>query len=552
MQKQVKLFAPYGLLVFSILVLWCGVYGKTSLSAWGAPPVYTGDSLLGYSLVKAASDGGSHWGGVLEAERLNAPFGGHWKGWPVVQDFWTASLGKLALGLGLFEGINLFLVFSAVLSGCAFFYAARQTQASTPLGLMGALLFAFCPFVEQQLSSGTLPLVVTWPLPLMVLAFYWLNRHEFLVDEGWRIGCLLGLSVIVGAGQPVYSLIYVQLLGFTVLANGFTGYRRKATVGVVMILVLVSVFGLVHFASLLNSFNQLVISPNSLGLDLVQGLQLANLFTPDQPGYLGLIGVFSLCWLVFEAAFIMLSKKPKQLSGFAGIALWIFTYAVTGGVGSLLKQAGLPVFGLTDRYSGLLLAVLLLALIARLSALLNRKQNWAFAGVLFLIGGAEQFFLVSQNTANLAQQDRSFARSLEQHFEPGTALFQLPVGPVKTQATRFGAVTKMEAFDPLRPYLFTKNLKFSFGGGYSQGDQKWQKNAENQRPLKMIKQLQAYGFKGLIINWRAYPDFAHKLAFDLSKLGYKQLPTSVANRSLIAFDISKEPVIPPAQGHPQP
>jgi len=533
MKKLTRKTAPYILLSLASVLIWCGLYGKASLASWGVPVVYSGESLVGFGMIRGMMDGHSFGSGLLSVDRLNAPFAGQWEYWPMSEDFGVWLLGAAAQVLGLFEALNLFLLGSTVLSAGAFFYAARQTQVATALGMVGALIFAFSPFVGQQLSAGALPLVVIWPLPLMVLSIHWLNSHHFLLDDNWQLIFLVALALVVGAWQPVFGLIYCQLLLLTLIANGLTGYKRKAQLCGLMIFLVFLVSRLLNSST----FRLPKITPTS-----DTSLELSHLVIPGQPGYLGVIGVLALCALVFESIYLVLKKKSGQLNILAAMAGWVFLVGTTGGLGAMLATAGFPLAGFTGPYSALILVIGLLYFFIRLSRFFKAKKSWAAAAVLLLVAGAEVYCVANHrpDVALLVQQDQAFGRALEQALPKGSSVFQLPATAPPKSAPYLGVPVGMGQFEPLRPYLFTQDLKFSFPPNVSQGWESWKLQADSLGAPELIQQLQRQGFQGLVIHWTAYPDFAGILISDLRELGYKQIKTALPNRSMIAFDITKK------------
>jgi len=122
--------------------------------------------------------------------------------------------------------------------------------------------------------------------------------------------------------------------------------------------------------------------------------------------------------------------------------------------------------------------------------------------------------------AVIAQQvldDEKFVRDMENILPPGAMIFQLPVmdfpeAPLRTESS----------YDHLRPYLFTRQLRFSFGSMKGRLREQWQHDIEKSSLPESIDEIKRRGFGALYVSRVGYPDGARELEENLRRLGYNR------------------------------
>jgi hypothetical protein len=94
-------------------------------------------------------------------------------------------------------------------------------------------------------------------------------------------------------------------------------------------------------------------------------------------------------------------------------------------------------------------------------------------------------------------------------------VFELPVIPFPEG----GPVRAVDEYEPLRPFFFTKTLRFSYGSNKGRPREDWQFIVDKMPPAEMAVTLERYGFSGVYINRRGYADGAESLLKGFAAVG---------------------------------
>jgi hypothetical protein len=102
-----------------------------------------------------------------------------------------------------------------------------------------------------------------------------------------------------------------------------------------------------------------------------------------------------------------------------------------------------------------------------------------------------------------------------------------------------------DVYDHLKPYLWTKTLRFSFGSVKGRPREDWQPEVATLPLDQAVKELERYGFAGLYYNRKGYEDRAEQRLKELAKLGKAQLVEDEARDQVcVVLDPSPNPAWP--------
>jgi hypothetical protein len=251
--------------------------------------------------------------------------------------------------------------------------------------------------------------------------------------------------------------------------------------------------------------------------------------------YLGLVGLVGLVWLFGLTFYRILQGRTQLIPVHAWQTLWILLYSLIGGFNLLLGSFGLILFRGTNRYSIVILTLVLLFLVRQLSRYCPEKWILPVAFCITALGLWDQLpprvtSAQIQQVSEVVQADRDFAKSLESKLSKDTMVFQLPVAAFP----EIPPIVQMADYEHFRPYLFTQNLHYSYGTNKGRGDANWQKQVEKMPPLEMIKKLESYGFGAIMINRSGYLDKGKALIEGFTSAGRLVISE---NNYLMAFGL---------------
>ncbi len=538
-----------------ITITWFHVNGMWGSAAWQLPTVYQGpyvgrdksDILVYSAFVRAARDG--HFSPFCSkfVPELGAPYEANWNDWPFLEYLPLYLIGALARVVGIFAALNIALLCSHLLAGITFYCIARYRKVDIVWSFAAALAFGLASFIFSQ--SPDHPMVaLCWHVPLFLLVWGWLADERELAIGSKRFWIGMAIGVLAGVQNPYYSVTFCQLVLLTTMTMSIRTNRiDRLLIGLWFI-------GATVFGFVLMNFNawiwQLRLGQSSGAIVRqfqwveIYALKLLDLFVPplnhqvaafraaglwrshiailhDEGSYVGIIGAAALAILIAIAARAAI-KRQSEIPAAAWQVLWIFAFYTTDGLNAILAAAGFTFLRAGCRLSVVILAILLLFTAEWLTKRMRSTVATSAAAVCCLIVFIDQVPqpISPEQQRLIAQQisaDRDFVANMETVLPPGAMVFQLPVmdfpeAPLRT----------VNPYDHLRPYLFSRQLRFSFGSMKGRPREQWQHDLEKMPLAESLAEIKKHGFSALYINRVAYPDRAKELEQNLRNLGYHQ------------------------------
>jgi hypothetical protein len=561
------------LLALVIVVVFCAAYDRTTVEAWQTPIWYRGDVLFLLSYLKAARDGHVIPGGSLFVPELNAPFGANWNDHPRTLRPLFLLGGLLARWLGLFATLNLMLLVAHVLAGLALFFVARYFRARREWALAVGLAFGLSHFLFWR-TLDHLDLAFCWHIPLCVMVVTWAFTRRGIAGPSKRLAVALAITVVTAFHNPYYSALFAQFLLLGALAQFLRGERRKTAAPVLLVGVLAAFFLLDHAGTLAFELRhgsspgasrayggleryalkplELFVPP--LGFGLADWGRLARehwqhrLYRGEGGSqYLGLVGAATLVWLGALALARSLRRPPKAPPPSVLAVAWILAYSVIGGLNQVLGLFGFFWLRGTNRFSVWILALVLLYLATR--RVRPRTLSLALAALAAVLCVADQVLMYGNRepfrlTRQAVDADRSFMAGVESTLPAGAMVFQLPV----IEFPEGQPLPGIGEYEPLRPYLLSDRLRFSFGSDKGRRREAWQAAVAAQPPAALVATLEACGFSGLLVDRRAYGGDDGELLAELAASGHPVRARSAAGD--FAF-VKLQPRRPPPRPGPE-
>jgi phosphoglycerol transferase len=177
----------------------------------------------------------------------------------------------------------------------------------------------------------------------------------------------------------------------------------------------------------------------------------------------------------------------------------------------------------TNRYSIVILCAVLLWL-GRACKFRHRPA----LGSLICIGLAgftvwESSFAWPRNRrlpqADLVKADRVFVQELEKQLPHEAAVFQVPVMAFPESPPILGLLD----YDPFRPYVWSKTLRFSYGTHKGRPREAWQAQCARKPARDMVGELVAKGFAAILVHRPGFADRGRALEAALSSAGLSRI-----------------------------
>lgn len=564
-----------GSLALVAALVWVAHYQRWTLESWKVPTDYVGDAVEIMARIKAASEGET-WPLLPQSiDRLGAPFGAHWNGYPTPDKPLVLLLGGLSHAVGVFAAANIGLLLAQVSSALAFYFVARWMRVRWEWAWAGALLFAYTYHTFHR-GLPHFSFVFTWTVPVGLLAVWLVAQSKRLAwgSPGGVVCLVAGLAF--GVSTPYNMLFWGQLLIWALVAQWF-GDRRwvNLKIGFAAGAVALVAFFITNAEVWLHTQEPeaMPLLTRNYGGTERYALKPMEMFIPPtfhswdwmaffghryqrwsewrgEPylPYLGLVGIAALLWLLGITVRRVLTRRA--VPGQSLTLTWLLSYATLGGVTNLLAFfVGFQIFRATNRVAIFVSAIVLIFLMVRLSRWSARwRPGWSVAAALAIAGlglwdqlprrWPEEVYARMRNDA---LSDLKLGREIQKTLPSGAMVFQLPVLGFPEVAPP-GRLTDYEHF---RPYLTTQDIRFSYGAAKFRARSRWQRDLENVPLETLVQRLERYGFSALYINRKGYDDRAEAMLNELAALGYsRKIEGTLGHQVIVLLNPSSAPVLP--------
>ncbi len=533
-----------------------------------------GDStqVLGY--VQNLIESGTPFGGP----RLNAPFGQQYGDFPLGPDLLNFTLLRL-ISLVTNEAVptvTLFFLLTFALVAATSYWSLRGLGVSRPVAYFGAVVYAVVPFHFFR-GTGHLFLSAYYAVPLAAYVLVTLTNGRALFGLGAvhsgphrrirlrPVATHVVLAVVVATTGIYYAVFTLILL---VPAAVFGWIRSRSSRVVACAGLIGAAIAIVVALTMLPSFVSVVQNgPNAdfpvRGAAETGRLQLRplNLLMPvpghfvgplaslarsysrsfpdtgengESAGLIASLGLVLLAVVVLGSLVGALSKRLtwRRERSIGALVLVCLLIAMSGGASSLFALLVTPQIRAWGRFSIFVdfFALLAVAFVLSVAWRYLRRTRWRNAFAVALVAGV--LLAALDQTGNtfvpnydpIGQTyaaDGAFTQQVEASLPAGAAIYQVPYRPYPEA----GTIGDIPDYEPLRPYLQSDALRFSYGGekGREAG---WQDYVFDRQPAQVLPLLCLAGFSAVWVDRASY--------------GLQQA-TSVADELQAALDV--QPIV---------
>ncbi|HUY90028.1 MAG TPA: hypothetical protein VMV10_14930 [Pirellulales bacterium] len=510
-------------------------------------------------------------GWYLTNPSLGAPGALEMHDYPLAESLHFFALKLLGLAAPNFPAaFNLYFLLGFPLAALTCLFALRRFRVSTPSAIAASVLFSCLHYHffrgEEHLFLASYYLV---PLSVMVALWVYLGRLAFPFtnvasgqsqDERAAGQRRFWASAAVAMLQASAGVYYAFFACYLLVASGACAAlveRRLRPLAFAGALAALTMFGgLANMApNLLYRFQRGAnpeVAQRNLNDAEIHSLKIGQMLLPvpqhrlkkwagarqkydalplsegeKQGCALGVIGSAGFLLLLGALALPRtVSAQGRLVHGLALLNISAVLLAVNGGFGTLIALLVSPQFRGYNRIS------IYLALFALFAAALafDRVLAWAadagrrrwplyaaLAGMVVLgvidqagRGRVPDYASLKARFTN----DAEFVAAVEAQLAPGDMVFQLPYFPFPEHPPVLG----VECYDLARPYLHSRQLRWSYGAMKGRDADLWQRDVQAQPTAELIEALAEKGFRGIYIDRRGYADRAAMLEAELASL----------------------------------
>lgn len=583
------------LVEYAAAVALCLVILTCVMKLWRADPrtpfEYGGDALFYEMVTKGIIDNG--W--FLRNNFIGMPGGAELFYFPMDDNLHFLLIKLFSVFTSDYALIfNFYFLLTFPLTTISSLYVFRHFKISYLIAVLGSLLYTFLPYhffrnqhhiilagyyivplvvmvilwvFSGRLASGTKgderslrwdlrrkPFVASIVICLLIascgLGYYAFFACFFLIVAGiaaafyWRSTRPLKIALILGgvvfAGFIINltpNIIYISRQGESRTVQRGTGEAEAYGLKITQLLLPIDGHRIPALARLKEKYNN--------AAPLVNENRNATLGVIGSVGFLTLLG-WLLFWKPAAAQMMETGETGTLLSHLSLLNISGVLLATIGGFASLFAVLISPQIRSYNRVSIYLAFFSLFAVVLVLEEVFRRHASAGMAriifqsslGVILLLGILDQtgegIYFVPAYEAFIAESasDADFVRRIEAKVPAGVMIFQLPYVDFPENPP----VNQMQDYEHFRPYLHSKNLRWSYGAIKERDTARWQMMTADLPTEQFLEAISVAGFSGVYVDRKGYTDYGTDLEAKLGSLLAVE-PLISANKQMSFFDL---------------
>src|SRR2546425_3209315 len=581
-----------GAVVLCLVILIC------VMRLWRAdlrtPFEYGGDALFHGMVIKGIIDNG--W--YLRNNFIGTPGGAELFYFPMADNLHFLLIKVFSFFTSDYALIfNLYFLLTFPLTTISSLYVFRHFKISYLIAVLGSLLYTFLPYHFFR-NQHHLVLAGYYIVPLMVMVLLWVFSGKLLGSEsdesknGRRLNlrskrfiASVVICLLIASGGLGYYAFFACffLLVAGVAAGLYWKSVRHLMVSMILIAVVFSgfVINLVPNMIYIRSQGESQTVKRGTGEAEAYGLKITQLLLPIDGhripalarlkekynnaaplvnenrnatlGVVGSIGFLTLLgWLLFWKPAAWAKEEGDEtrslLSHLSLLNIGGVLLATVGGFASLFALLISPQMRSYNRVSVYLAFFSLFAVVLLLEEFFRRRASsggaWtifrASLGLILLLGILDQtgngVYFVPHYAAFRSENasDADFVRRIEAMMPGGAMIFQLPY----VEFPENPPVNLMQDYEHFRPYLHSKNLRWSYGAIRGRENDRWQNLTANLPLDQFLETISLAGFSGVYVDRKGYPDNGSEMEAKLANL-LDTKPLVSANGQMVFFNMGK-------------
>ncbi len=517
--------------------------------------MYEGDSILHLLLIKRLWDG--H--GYLLNTAAGFPFGSSFHDFPGSDGFSLAALWLLAkITKSVAISFNAYYLLGFPAAAISAFVVFRSQGITRMPAIAASVLFAFAPFHFLRLGH----LYYTWYFVIPIFFWYGIRVSESLTpvfkknslsSSRWRHAFSLSLLSSFGVYYAFFGCIVIGLSGFfgAIKHRSLQPFKHATIAGFIIALgVMANIAPNIAYFSEHGKNDVIAVrSPSEAevhGLKLIQMLlpqplhrsatlrEIAERYNNNFPlvaeNSFASLGAIASIGFLLMLGIAVLPKRPKieksSILLLAFLTVSLVLIATIGGFSAVFAEFVSPQIRAWNRISIFISFLGIFGFAYALNQLQPRAPIYCTILIIPLVafGIWDQSPAKNETRINHIQEsyrsDAAYAKKIETAAGPTAAVYELPY----MQFPESSGVGKLNAYDLGKPYLHSKNMRWSFGTMAGREGDNFYKELSQQPLSVQLEIVRHLGFTGLYIDRRGYADGGAAIEGELHKLAPDSLP----------------------------
>ena len=524
------------LLMYTVTAILCAylltVAMPLSQMNWDIPFQPDGDGLLTSIIVRTVLE--QPW--YLTNSQLGAPHGLTWYDFPMTEGLHIVMFKLVGLVQPNYARVlNVTFLLDFFLIAFAAAGVLRRLGLSYASSISAALLYAFAPYHFFRHESHFF-LSAYFLIPPTTLMLLWVIRGEPMTAKGKGLASVV-ICLLVGSAGVYYAFFAAFFLLLAGLHQAIPRRSwRQALTGAALAAVIVAALLINLAPNLRYKFqhgpnNQIATRMSSEAESL--GLRFFRMVLPVEhhriPAFariytlagreneassanLGLVASVGLMLLLIGALTGFPGGPAREvLSPLSFFTIWAIVLAASGGLGVVIAYgvtAQIRAYNRMSIYLAFfaLVAFFLLAewVLGKLPGGVRPAALTAFGAVVLAAGFLDQVPAPAV-PAILARQAamarvEEFEHAVENQMPPGATILQLPYMAFPESPP----VYKISDYEPARPYLASKTLRWSYGATRGRHASAWLVNLTSLPLPEMVERAALAGFDGIWVDRFGY------------------------------------------------
>ncbi|SDY55806.1 phosphoglycerol transferase [Variovorax sp. YR634] len=554
----------------AVLVLWGAwkLMGGSTID-WKAPLMYEGDSILHLLLIKRLWDG--H--GYLLNTAAGFPFGSSFHDFPGSDGFSLAALWLFAkITKSVAISFNAYYLLGFPAAAISAFAVFRSQGIVRVPAIAAAILFAFSPFHFLRLGH----LYYTWYFVIPIFFWYGIRISENLTpvfkkrsqsSSRWGHAFALFLLSSFGVYYAFFGCIVIGLSGFfgTIKHHSLQPFKHAIIAGLIIALgVLANIAPNIAYFSEHGKNDVIAVrSPSEAevhGLKLIQMLlpqrlhrsaklrEIAEQYNNNFPlvaenSFASLGAIASIGFLLMLGIAVLPRRSQIEESSIlllAFLTISLVLIATIGGFSAIFAEFVSAQIRAWNRISIFIAFLGIFGFAYVLSQVQPRAPIYCTVLTILLIAFGIWDQSPAQNVKHIShiqesyRSDAVYVKEIEAVAGPTAAVYELPY----MQFPESPGVGTLNSYDLGKPYLHSKNMRWSFGTmAGREGDNFFQELS--QQPLSVqLEIVRHLGFTGLYIDRRGYADGGVAIEGELHKLVPNSLPLTNTQGNVAFYQLA--------------